>query len=54
MKILKRLLVTALVLAVGFLLYVDVRQAQTIEAQRHLILNMFHFIQAGCPFNQLN
>jgi hypothetical protein len=40
--------------AVVFLLYVDIRQAQTIQAQRHLILEMWQFIQAECPFDQLH
>jgi hypothetical protein len=31
-----------------------VREAQIIQTQRHLILEMFRFIQAGCPVSQLN
>lgn len=50
----KRVGVGVLVAAVVFLLYVDVKQAQVIQAQRHLIVEMYQFIVAGCPVSQLN
>jgi len=50
----KRVGVGVLVASVVFLLYVDVKQAQVIQAQRHLIVEMYQFIVAGCPVSQLN
>jgi hypothetical protein len=48
-----RIAIGLLLATVIFLTYVDVRQAQVVEAQRHLLVNMYRFIQAGCPFSQL-
>lgn len=53
-KIFKRVAIGVLVAAVVFLLYVDVRQAQVIQAQHQLLIEMYQFITSGCPFDQLN
>jgi hypothetical protein len=52
-KYIGRIAIGLLLATVIFLTYVDVRQAQVIESQRRLVVNMFRFIQAGCPFSQL-
>lgn len=50
----KRVGVGVLIASVLFLLYVDIQQAQVIQAQRHLLIEMYQFIVAGCPTSQLN
>jgi hypothetical protein len=52
-KYFSRIAVGLLVVAALFLLYVDIRQAQVLDVQRHMIIDMYQFIVAGCPVSQL-
>lgn len=48
------LLLGALVAAVLLLLYVNHYQAETIQLQKRLVIDMWNYIQAGCPTTTLN
>ena len=49
LKILNRVVLALLVFAVLGLLYVNWKEAQIIALQRHLIIQMWQYIQMGCP-----
>lgn len=53
-KFFHRFVLAVLVGAVIGLLYVNWYEAQVIQAQRHVIYEMWDFIQAGCPTSMLH
>lgn len=52
-KAFKILLVSVFAASWLFLLYADIRQAQVIEIQRNYLVDMYRFIQRGCPFSSM-
>jgi len=48
-----RIVLGLLVVSVGFLVYVNYKEAQVILMQRHLLIDMYQYIIRGCPPGQL-